>query len=73
VFAEPAELELSMTSGACNPITGLMQCGPTWAWHTIVGGRFVVRDGEPVTVDLPRVLERHRRAAERLQQAAAMS
>jgi hypothetical protein len=33
----------------------------------------VVRNGEPVTVDLPRVLERHRRAAERLQKAAAMS
>lgn len=50
-----------------DPITGLMQCGPTWAWHTIVGGRFVVRDGEPVTVDVPRVLDRHRRAAERVQ------
>jgi hypothetical protein len=27
----------------------------------------VVRDGEPVTVDVPRELERHRRAAERVQ------
>ena len=53
-----------------DPITGLMQCGPTWAWHTIVGGRFVVRDGEPVTVDVPRVLDRHRRAAERVSAVA---
>jgi 8-oxoguanine deaminase len=46
-----------------DPITGLMQCGPAWAWHTIVGGRFVVLDGVPVTVDLATVLERHRAAA----------
>ncbi|MEE6166526.1 MULTISPECIES: amidohydrolase family protein [unclassified Mycolicibacterium] len=50
-----------------DPITGLMQCGPTWAWHTIVGGRFVVRAGELVTVHVPRALEHHRRASERVQ------
>ena len=50
-----------------DPITGLMQCGPAWAWHTIVGGRFVVRDGLPITVDLSTVLERHRAAALRVQ------
>ncbi|MGW9183043.1 amidohydrolase family protein [Agromyces sp. NPDC055661] len=50
-----------------DPITGLMQCGPAWAWHTVVGGRFVVRDGQLRTVDVPRSLERHRRASERIQ------
>ena len=50
-----------------DPITGLMQCGPAWAWHTIVGGRFVVRDGHVRTLDVPRALERHRRASERVQ------
>jgi cytosine/adenosine deaminase-related metal-dependent hydrolase len=50
-----------------DPLTGLMQCGPAWAWHTIVGGLFVVRDGVPVTVDLPTLLERHRNAAVRVQ------
>ncbi|MFF2370488.1 amidohydrolase family protein [Agromyces sp. NPDC058110] len=50
-----------------DPITGLMQCGPATAWHTIVGGRFVVREGRLQTVDVPVALERHRRAAERVQ------
>jgi 8-oxoguanine deaminase len=50
-----------------DPITVLMQGGPAWAWHTIVGGRFVVRDGLPITVDLPTVLKRHRAAALRVQ------
>jgi len=52
-----------------DPVSGLMHCGPAWAWHTIVGGRFVVRDGQLVTVDIPRALRSHRRAAERLQHA----
>lgn len=50
-----------------DPVTGLMHCGPAWAWHTIVGGRFVVRDGELVTVDVPTALEMHRAAAARVQ------
>lgn len=50
-----------------DPLTGLMQCGPASAWHTIVGGRFVVRDGQLATVDIPRALARHRLAARRVQ------
>ena len=50
-----------------DPVTGLMHCGPASAWHTIVGGKFVVRDGEPVTVDVPEALRRHRAAASRVQ------
>lgn len=48
-------------------VSGLMHGGPATAWHTIVGGRFVVRDGELVTVDVPETLRAHRRAAHRLQ------
>jgi len=29
-----------------DPIEAWLRCGPTGAWHTIVNGRFVVRDGE---------------------------
>lgn len=50
-----------------DPVTGLMQCGPASAWHTIVGGEFVVRAGELVTVEVSRALARHRSAAMRLQ------
>jgi 8-oxoguanine deaminase len=64
----PPPIRRVLDAGVLNdPITGLMQCGPAWAWHTIVGGRFVVRDGEPVTVDVARALEHHRRASERVQ------
>jgi cytosine/adenosine deaminase-related metal-dependent hydrolase len=50
-----------------DPVTGLMHCGPAWAWHTLVGGKFVVRDGRLATVDVPRALQRHRAAAARVQ------
>jgi len=41
-------------------------CGPARVRHLIVEGRQVVRDGQLVTLDLPRVLERHRQLALRL-------
>ncbi|MGR0218728.1 amidohydrolase family protein [Agromyces sp. ZXT2-6] len=50
-------------------LTGLMHCGPAWAWHTIVGGRFVVREQQVVTIDVGSALERHERASRRLQAA----
>ena len=44
----------------------LVLCGPTRVRHLVVEGRQVVRDGQMVTLDLPRVLERQRRMAVRL-------
>ena len=48
------------------PVAAALFSAPTRARHTVVGGRFVVRDGEVVTMDLPRVIETHNRAAARL-------
>ena len=54
---------IAMAGAAWDPIAALVLCGPLAARHTIVGGRFVVRDGQIATLDMPRVLERHRALA----------
>ena len=54
--------------GIADPIEAWLRCGPVGAWHTVVHGRFVVRDGHVVHPDLPRVLDLHARHAARIQQ-----
>ncbi|WP_411352523.1 8-oxoguanine deaminase [Leisingera aquaemixtae] len=44
----------------------LLLAGPTRVKHLFVEGRQVIRGGELTTVDLPRLLERHRGLAQRL-------
>ena len=51
-----------------DPIEAWLRCGPTAAWHTIVAGKFVVRDGRPVHADLDQQLRQHGRHAARIQQ-----
>jgi cytosine/adenosine deaminase-related metal-dependent hydrolase len=53
-------------AGAWDKVAGLILCGPLRANHTVVEGRAVVRDGEIVTLDLPRTLESHRGLVEKL-------
>jgi cytosine/adenosine deaminase-related metal-dependent hydrolase len=53
-------------AGAWDPVAALVLCGPTRVRHLLVEGRQVVRDGQMVTLDLPRVLERQRGLAARL-------
>jgi cytosine/adenosine deaminase-related metal-dependent hydrolase len=51
-----------------DPIEGWLRCGPTSALHTIVQGRFVVRDGHVADdASLQDALVRHRREATRIQ------
>ena len=51
-----------------DPIEGWLRCGPTSAWHTVVHGRFVVRDGHIVDErNLADALRRHRVEAARIQ------
>ena len=49
-----------------DPVAALMFCQVPRVQHSIVNGRVVVRDGELVTVDLPRLIERHNRLAREL-------
>jgi len=49
-----------------DPVAAVVFCAPVQADYTVVGGKFVVRAGALVTLDLPRQVEAHNRAAKRL-------
>ncbi len=53
-------------AGSWDPVAALLLCGPTRVRDLIVEGRQVVRAGQIVTLDLPRLLERQRHLAQRL-------
>jgi cytosine/adenosine deaminase-related metal-dependent hydrolase len=50
-----------------DPIDAWLRCGPTHAKHTIINGRFIVRNGELTAADLDDKLSQHRRVAEAMQ------
>jgi cytosine/adenosine deaminase-related metal-dependent hydrolase len=49
-----------------DPVSAVVFCQPVRADHTVVGGRFVVKEGRLVTLDEHKLVERHNRAAKRL-------
>jgi cytosine/adenosine deaminase-related metal-dependent hydrolase len=49
-----------------DPMAAVIFCHPVRADYTVVGGRFVVRDGQLVTLDERKQVERHNKAAKRL-------
>jgi 8-oxoguanine deaminase len=54
-------------SGALHdPVAAVVFCAPVQANYTVVGGKFVVKAGELVTIDLHRQVEAHNRAARQL-------
>ncbi|MEW6718310.1 MAG: 8-oxoguanine deaminase [Chloroflexota bacterium] len=57
---------LDYAGASHDPVAAVVFCSPTWADYTVVGGKFVVKDGNIVTVDLPRLIETHNQAAVRL-------
>jgi 8-oxoguanine deaminase len=58
--------QLAFTGSLHDPVAALVFCAPVRADYTVVGGKFIVRDGHLVTIDLPRLVEAHNRAAMRL-------
>ncbi len=46
-----------------DPVAALVFCSPVQADYTVVGGKFVVREGHLTTLDLPSLVERHNRLA----------
>ena len=49
-----------------DPVSAAVFCQPVRADYTVVGGRFVVKEGRLVTLDEQTLVERHNRAASRL-------
>ena len=49
-----------------DPLAALVFCAPVKADYTVVGGRFVVKEGHMLTLDLPRQIEKHNAASRRL-------
>ena len=49
-----------------DPVAALVFCAPVGADYTMVGGEFIVKERNFVTVDLPRLVEDHNQAARRL-------
>ena len=58
----------SFAGALADPVEAWLRCGPVSAWHTIVNGRFVVRDGHLVHPDIHRALASHAQHAARIQQ-----
>jgi 8-oxoguanine deaminase len=52
-----------------DPVSALVFCQPAKADFTVVGGKFVVNQGQLVTLDQPKLVEKHNRAAKRLLEA----
>lgn len=57
---------LEFTGALHDPVAAVVFCAPVQANYTVVGGKFVVRQGQLVTIDLPHLVERHNKAARRL-------
>jgi 8-oxoguanine deaminase len=49
-----------------DPVAAAVFCHPVRADFTVIGGRLVVRDGQLVTVNEMKLVERHNKAAKRL-------
>jgi cytosine/adenosine deaminase-related metal-dependent hydrolase len=58
--------QLDYAGALHDPVAATVFCSPMKADYTVVGGEFIVRDGEMVTVDVPALVEEHNRLAEQL-------
>ncbi len=61
------DLERIDYAGAMHdPVAATVFCAPVKVDYTVVGGKFVVKEGQLTAVDLPVLVEEHNRAATRL-------
>ena len=49
-----------------DPVAAVVFCAPTNVDYTVVAGKFVVKEGHLVTLDLPTLIRKHNQAAKRL-------
>jgi cytosine/adenosine deaminase-related metal-dependent hydrolase len=55
--------EIGLAGAGHDPLAALFFCHVPSVRHSVVNGRVVVRDGRLVTLDLPRLVERHNQLA----------
>jgi len=61
------DLERIDYAGALHdPVAAMTFCAPVKVDYNVVGGKFVVKEGQLTTVELPALVEEHNRAAARL-------
>jgi cytosine/adenosine deaminase-related metal-dependent hydrolase len=60
--------QLAYTGALHDPLAALLFCAPQNVDYNVVGGRFVVKNGQLQTVDLAKLVQRHNKAAARLLQ-----
>jgi 8-oxoguanine deaminase len=58
--------KLNYAGALHDPLAALVFCAPIHVDHTVVGGKFVVRDGQISNINLQSLIERHNKAAKRL-------
>jgi 8-oxoguanine deaminase len=58
--------KLEYAGGLHDPVAALVFCAPVKVNYTIVGGKFVVKEGEFLPLDLNQLVEKHNHAARRL-------
>jgi 8-oxoguanine deaminase len=58
--------KLDFAGGLHDPLSALVFCQPVKVDYTVVGGKFIVKDGRLVTVDERKLVEKHNQAAKRL-------
>jgi cytosine/adenosine deaminase-related metal-dependent hydrolase len=49
-----------------DPVAAMVFCSPVRVDYTVVGGEFVVKEGQLVTLELPELVAAHNQAARRL-------
>jgi 8-oxoguanine deaminase len=61
--------QLGFAGGIHDPLAALIFCAPVTADYTVVGGKFIVKDGQLETIDLKPHIELHNERARRLMEA----
>lgn len=58
--------QLNFSGGLHDPLAALVFCAPVKADYTVVGGKFIIKEGQLMTVDLQPHIEKHNQRARRL-------
>jgi 8-oxoguanine deaminase len=58
--------QLGYAGALHDPVAAIVFCAPVQSNYTMVGGKFIVKEGQLITVDLPILIEKHNAVARRL-------